>query len=59
LWAKHRPSFDLYISDFAIQEASRGASVAAAERLKALAGIPSLPASPGALALTEKLAAVL
>ena len=41
-WSKARPLFELYTSDYVINEASAGDPVAAAERLKALEGIPSL-----------------
>jgi hypothetical protein len=58
-WEKRRPDFDLYVSDFVIQEASRGDAVAAADRMKALAEIPLLPVNAAALELTEKLASTL
>jgi hypothetical protein len=58
-WDKRRPDFDLYVSDFVIQEASRGDTAAAAERMKALAGVPLLPPNSAALELTEKLAKAL
>lgn len=45
-WRFHRPSFELFTSNFVIEEASRGDPIAAAERLKELAGIPMLPADP-------------
>lgn len=54
-WAKRRPSFDLYISDVVVQEASRGDPAAAAERMNALAGVPSLPSNSAAAGLAEHL----
>lgn len=58
-WSDHRSSYDLYVSDFVLQEASRGDPVAAMERLKALDGIPVLPADPSADELAERLAMAL
>src|SRR4051794_10307473 len=54
-WSKHRMSFDLYISEFVIGEASRGDPTAAAERLEELKDIPLLPADPATMDLAEKL----
>jgi hypothetical protein len=58
-WDKRRPDFDLNISDFVIEEVSRGDSVAAADRLKALSGIPLLRSVPAAIELADKLAKAL
>ena len=58
-WAEQRPLFDLYVSEFVIREASGGDPGAAAERLGALAGIPSLPTTPAAADLTDRLAIAL
>ena len=58
-WSKCRPWFDLFVSDFVIDEASRGDPAAAAERIKALEGIPLLPVNPLALQLAENLAMAL
>jgi hypothetical protein len=54
-WTKQRPLFDLYMSDFVIDEVSRGDSSAAAERLEALEGIPLLRTVPTAIELAQKL----
>lgn len=58
-WTKHRSSFDLYASDFVIEEASRGDPTAAAERLKELADIPLLPVNPAVTELAERVATAL
>jgi hypothetical protein len=58
-WTKQRPLFDLYISDFVVEEASRGDPAAAVERLQALNGIPLLRAAPVAIELADKLATAL
>jgi hypothetical protein len=55
-WSKQRGSFDLFTSDFVIREASRGDSAAAAERLKALAGIALLPVNQAVTDLAERIA---
>ena len=41
-WDEHRESFELYISQFVIDECSTGDAAAAEERLNVLAGIPQL-----------------
>jgi len=58
-WNKHRSSFDLYASDFVIDEASRGDATAAAARLKVLADIPMLPVIPPVIELAEGVATAL
>ena len=58
-WTKHRRSFDLYASDFVIDEASRGDPTAAAERLKELADIPMLPVIPAVTELAQRVATAL
>lgn len=58
-WADSRPHFDLFSSDFVIAEASAGDPTAAAERLKALAGIPLLAASESVDRLAGQVAASL
>jgi hypothetical protein len=58
-WTKHRASFDLYVSDFVIEEASRGDPAAASERLKELADIPLLPITAAATDLAERVAVAL
>jgi hypothetical protein len=58
-WTNQHPLFDLYTSEFVIDEASRGDPAAAAERLNALKDIPRLPVPPGVPALSKQLAAAL
>ena len=55
-WWKHeRPRYDLFTSDFTLDEAGDGDSTAAAERLDALRGVPVLAASLEAEALAAEL----
>jgi hypothetical protein len=42
-WSNERPSFELVTSQLVIDEASAGDPVAAAERLKLLDGLPTVP----------------
>jgi hypothetical protein len=58
-WTRYRTYYDLYVSDFVIEEASRGDPIAVAERLKALVDIPLLTMEPAALELAQRLAASL
>ena len=58
-WTDARPRFDLYTSDVVLHEAARGDPAAAAERMKALADLPVLPATPAAMELAQRLAAAL
>lgn len=58
-WAKHRTSFDLYASDFVIDEASRGDPTAATKRFKELADIPLLPVNPAVTELAQRVAVAL
>ena len=58
-WADDRPHFDLYTSDFTLDEAGGGDPSAAAERLAAMAGIPLLPASSEAESLAAELVVAL
>ena len=58
-WSKCRPWYDLYVSDFVIDEASRGDPSAAADRITALQGIPLLPVTSPVVDLAERLAAAL
>jgi PIN domain len=51
-WDSRRSGFELYVSQFVIQEVGAGDQVAAAERLEILAGIPILDPT----AASEKLA---
>ena len=53
-WTKHRSSFDLYVSDFVIDEASRGDPTAAADRLKELTAIPLPPVNRAVTELAER-----
>jgi hypothetical protein len=55
-WAKHRHSFELYASDFVIEEASRGDPAAAAKRIEALANVPLLPINQSTTELAQRLA---
>jgi hypothetical protein len=54
-WARKRETFDLFVSQLVIQEASAGDQVAAARRLKYLEGIALLDLNEAAVALTERL----
>ncbi len=54
-WWSRRKRFDLFVSDAVITEASRGDPEAAARRLTALAGIPSLLATVEAQNLTNEI----
>lgn len=54
-WDTQRNRFDLYTSDVTIEEAGRGHLEAAARRLEALLGIPILPITEEAVALSKAL----
>jgi hypothetical protein len=54
-WADRRSDFELYVSEIVILEASSGDPIAAADRLKALVGIPILKADPEAQSLSTDL----
>ena len=58
-WADERPHFDLYTSDFTLDECAGGDPTAAADRLAVLAGVPLLPASTEAEALAAALVVAL
>ena len=58
-WQDYRPAFDLFVSDFVLEEAARGDPSAAAERLKVLADIPILPVNPDADSLAQRLVTAL
>ncbi|MGD0539916.1 MAG: type II toxin-antitoxin system VapC family toxin [Tepidisphaeraceae bacterium] len=58
-WTKERQRFDLYISQLVMQEAAGGNKTAAAERLKALNGIPLLAMTSEIPELAGQLAASL
>src|SRR5258707_15700147 len=58
-WARARNSFELFVSDFVIDEASAGDATAAAERIKMLAGIAVLPVNDEILELSKSLATAL
>lgn len=55
-WANRRSKFNLYASDFVIEEASRGDPGAAADRLQALQDIPLLRIHPACTELAQNLA---
>ena len=54
-WENRRTDFDLYTSQFVIQESSAGEAAMAQKRLNALDMIPLLSVSPEALALARAL----
>jgi len=54
-WDTQRQRFDLFISDMVMEEAGRGNDMAAAQRVKALAGIPLLDITDEVLSLSEAL----
>ncbi len=54
-WWKRRNDFELYISEFVLQEASNGDSKAAENRLKSLDGIPEIEITEEVAAIAEKL----
>lgn len=56
-WATYSERFDLFISQFVLDEAARGDADAAVERLAALAGIPELAADADAQFLAVALLA--
>src|SRR5829696_6935619 len=58
-WTQAKDNFDLFVSDFVLDEAAAGDATAAQERLKMLAGIPLLPVNGQILELSKRLAAVL
>ncbi len=54
-WWEIRNRFDLYVSQVVLRESGGGDTEAAAQRLKALAGIPILDVTPDAQALAADL----
>jgi hypothetical protein len=54
-WRERRQAFSLFISDFVINECSRGDPSPARERLDAIADIPLLTTSDAALELSKLL----
>jgi predicted nucleic acid-binding protein len=54
-WDTQRDRFALFASDIVVEEAGRGDDLAAARRLKALAGIPLLAITDEVLSLSEAL----
>ena len=54
-WEDQRAKFDLFISQFVLQEAGTGNQEFAAKRLALLRNISVLPATPDALALAQML----
>ena len=58
-WSKSRPLFDVFVSDFVIDEAGRGDASAAAARLKAMEGIPLLPVTAPVIDLAARIVTAL
>jgi predicted nucleic acid-binding protein len=56
-WAKDRSAFELYTSQYTIDEVVRGDPVAAQERLRALQDLPLLAVGPAVDRLAEAVAA--
>lgn len=56
-WARERPKYSLVTSQLVLDEASLGDPVAAAERLKLLAGIPLIPTDQRVETVAEELIA--
>lgn len=56
-WNTERPRFDLVCSELVILECSGGDQIAAAERIKAIEGIPFLPLTEAATQLADALLA--
>jgi hypothetical protein len=54
-WNEHKPRFAVYVSALVLREAAEGDRDAAARRLQAIAGIPSLGLKDEALALAQRL----
>jgi len=53
-WTRHRPRFEVFVSDLVLLEASRGDRVAASKRLAELAGISVLQTNEEARELARK-----
>ncbi len=58
-WDERRSNFDLFASEAVIDEASRGDTAAASERLNALAEVSLLPITEAAISLADQLALAL
>ena len=56
-WRDNRRRFEVYVSALVLEELSGGDAAAAAARLEAVAGIPSLEIGPEAVSLAEALLA--
>ena len=54
-WDTRRAGFDLFISEFVLDEASRGDPTAAKQRLEKLANMTLLHANPEAMQLSQRL----
>ncbi len=54
-WWERRNDFELYISEFVLQEASNGDTQAAKDRLKSLDGIPEIEITEEVAAVAERL----
>ena len=55
-WWTGRDRFELYVSELLVREISAGDPIAAADRLRAIDGIPLLPLTEAAIELAERLA---
>jgi hypothetical protein len=53
-WENERQNYDLYISQFVLDECARGDTEAAKRRLSVIAGITSLPVSKEVIALAYR-----
>ena len=58
-WADERPHFDLYTSDFTLDECAGGDPTAAADRLDVLRGVPLLSITADVTTLSGALAAAI
>ena len=56
-WFRHRPKYEAYISALVEDEISDGDPLAAAQRLQAVAGVPSVAITSEAQALADRLVA--
>jgi predicted nucleic acid-binding protein len=56
-WERRKDKFDVYISQFVINEAARGDVEAASKRLEAIAGFPELEIDEDVIALADRLLA--
>ena len=54
-WDQYRPEFDLYVSQFVLDEVAKGDTEAAERRTLAARGIPLLPVTDAAIVLADAL----